>query len=622
MKHLSILILLLICGSAWAQTDQAQYLEAKRLYKEKQYSSAKASFGALSESAVFGDYSRFYFGLSAYHQGDLKVAMDTWKELLQKSPRWEHSTELYYWLARASYENNDISGGLKYGSMLTEQSLNSGAESYFIDKYISSLSLDELEELFDRNSDNRFLASIVVSKLNDVSYSDRDFDRMDSLRVKFDLKPNELASESFPLIKKDTYDIAVLLPFLFSSLENTSVISQNKFVMDMYQGMQLAAEDLTAGGYPTNLYPYDTKRRKDVTKQLLNESGFENHDLMIGPLFPGPIEAADEFSINSRINKVNPISSNSEALGENPYSFLIRPTYETMAKKMAEFAATENDNSYAMVFYEQSDRDSLFATKYKESIESAGYEVVLFQPITKDNSRDLLDGLWSQYDDYLTQEMADSIMEADPTRFIKNRRIRTDEMERMEKDTSFVLPISFDEDEHEIVYYEKLFNMAPDSIGHIVAATRSNLFANNLISAIETRGDSIKLYGYGDWLDFTMLSYSQLERLQVGLTNPDYADTERLAYEQLRERLSSTFKTEPSINHFRGYETVYFAGMMMHRQGKYFQTGLREGAKIDGKVNEGYKYGSANDNQIVPIIRFKESKLEVVNRANYENGEK
>ncbi len=619
MKYLCIILLPLIGGEAFAQTEQAQYLESKRLFNSKQYGSAKASFGSLTESGAFGLYAKFYFGLSAYYQGDNQVAIDTWKELLSKESRWNQKAELFYWLTKAHFEIGDFIEGIRFGELLTEESVNSQEEAYFIEKYISPLSLPEAEELFSSYPRNRFLASILVSKLNEVSYSDRDFDRMDSLSASFNLESLELVVETFPMIKKDTFDIAVVMPFLFNSLENTAVISQNKFVMDMYQGMLMAAEDLTSKGYPVSLWPYDTKRRKDVANQLVSQEGFANHDLIVGPLFPGPIEAVDAFSIENRINKLNPISSNSDALGVNPYSFLIRPTYETMAKETAQLAASENENPYAMIFFEQSDRDSLFATRYKESIEEAGYEVVLFQSITKENSRDLLEGMWSQYDDYLTQEMADSIMEADPTRFIKSRRIRKDEVKRMEEDTSFVLPVSFDEDEHEIVYYEKLFNMAPDSIGHIVAATRSNLFANNLISAIETRGDSIKLYGYGDWLDFTMLSYSQLERLQVGLTNPDYVDPGGLNYLKLREKLAKKYKAEPSVNHFRGYETLYFAGIMMHRNGRYFQAGLRNGQMIEGQINEGYKYGSANDNQIVPIVRFKDSKLDVVNSVFYED---
>ena len=207
-----------------------------------------------------------------------------------------------------------------------------------------------------------------------------------------------------------------------------------------------------------------------------------------------------------------------------------------------------------------------------------------------------------------------------PGRFVKDRRIRNDELKRMEKDTSFVLPISMDEDEEfKIVYYEEPFYMTQDSIGHILAATRSNLYANNMISTVESRRDSTKLYGYGDWLEFTMLSFSQLDRLGVALNDPEYIDFSGFNYQNLKERIITRFKTNPSINHYRGYEAIWFAGRMMHRYGKYFQVGLREGNLIEGKVFEGYKYGVTNDNQVVPVVRFKNSKLEVVNRDLYED---
>ncbi len=181
--------------------------------------------------------------------------------------------------------------------------------------------------------------------------------------------------------------------------------------MDMYQGMLMAAEDLTKRGEPVNIFPYDTKRKASATKKILENKGFENTDLIIGPLYPEPNALVDQYSVANRINKFNPISSNSDVVGENPFSFLMRPSYETMAVKCAEFAVAENKNPYAMIFYEQSARDSVFAAIYKQQLEEAGFEVVLFREITKDNSRQLLDTLWAQYDQYLTQEEADSIQE-------------------------------------------------------------------------------------------------------------------------------------------------------------------------------------------------------------------
>ena len=605
--------------AAYGQSDQAEFLEAKRLLSEGKYSSAKASFGALSQSEAFGKYAQFYYAISAYKQGDTKQATDAWKQLISQTPDWPQRSEVLYWLAYSGFELGEYDQGLNYASQYAKSIDDEDAESLFIQSYLSELSPADLNLLVESYPENRVLASLLLEKLNAEPYQERNFLRVNQLVDKWNFDISKFESVDLPLIRKDTYDIAILLPFLFESLNNTNLISQNRLVMDMYQGMIMAAEDLAAIERPVNLFPYDTKKTKEATDAITKKPGFKDQDLIVGPLYGGPREVIDTYSKEQGINTINPISNNAEIINENPYAFLLKPSFRTMAIKTAELALSENTNPYAMIFYEQNERDSTFAAIYKERIEQGGMEVVLYQAINKDNAKALLDTLAATYYSYLTEEEADSISMI-PGRFVKDRRIRNDELKRMEKDTSFVLPISMDEDEEfKIVYYEEPFYMTQDSIGHILAATRSNLYANNMISTVESRRDSTKLYGYGDWLEFTMLSFSQLDRLGVALNDPEYIDFSGFNYQNLKERIITRFKTNPSINHYRGYEAIWFAGRMMHRYGKYFQVGLREGNLIEGKVFEGYKYGVTNDNQVVPVVRFKNSKLEVVNRDLYED---
>ncbi|MEQ8473175.1 MAG: hypothetical protein RIC35_18410 [Marinoscillum sp.] len=619
MKHILLLSVTLLIGSlALGQGAQSEYLEAKRLFDEGKYTSSKGAFGALVATPDFAKYSLFYYGLSAYKQGDGKSARDSWKQLVQQEPDWEQVPEVLFWLSYSSLEDTLYTQGIKYAQDLTEKSRNFSQEESLIRKFISPLPIKRVDSLVKEFPEHRLLANLLVKKLSKVSYQKRDFVRINALIEKWEFEVDDFAMVELPLVKKDTYNIAVLLPFLFQSLENTSLIAQNTLVMDMYQGMQLAAKDLSEIGMPVNLFPYDTKRQVEETEKILQSPGFKSTDLIIGPLYPGPNTVVNAFTKENAINTFNPISSNVEVIGDNPYSFLVRPTNATLALKTAELAIQENAfNPYTMIFYEQSDRDSLFAAVYKQKVEEAGFKVVLYQPITKDNAKTLLDTLSAQYYAYYSQEEADSLIEAGE--YVRDRRIRRDEMDRMKRDQRFVLPISFDDNQNEIVFYQQKFYMAPDSIGHIVAATRSNLFANNMISVIESRGDSTKLYGSGDWLDFTMLSFNQLDRLGVGLSDPDYLNRDSFAFKGLKQRIGQEFKTNPSINHYRGYEIVWFTGRMLHRNGKYFQRGIRSGDFYPGKIFEGHQYGVANDNQIVPIVRFKNAKLEVVNREQYED---
>lgn len=610
---------MLVAWGSYGQSDQAEFLEAKRLFAEEQYSSAKAAFSSLSQSPTFGKYAQYYFAISSFKQGSYNQAIDAFKQLLSQAPDWEQKAEVLYWLAYVGFETENYSIGFKAAAQYARETKNLDVEEQFIRAYLSGLSVGALDTLVSVNQENRLLGALLLEKLNAQPYQERDFVRINQLVSRWNFDIAQFESVDLPDIRKDVYNIAVVMPFLFESLNNTNLISQNRLVMDMYQGMLLAAEDLAAIERPVNLYPYDTKRTKEVAEAITKKSGFKENDLIIGPLYAGPREVIGNYSKEHQINSLNPISSNADIINDNPYAFLMKPSYSTLAIKTAELAIAENENHYSMIFYEENERDSTYAAIFKDRIEQAGFEVVLYQPINNQNAKALLDTLAATYYNYLTKDEADSIGEIEG-RFVRSRRVRSDELRRLAKDTTFYLPISMDEDEeYEIVYYEEPFYMVQDSVGHILAATRSNLYANNMISAIESRRDSTKLYGYGDWLEFTMLSYNQLDRLGVALNDPEFIDLTGFDYQNLKERIITEFKTNPSINHFRGYEAVWFAGRMMHRYGKYFQRGLRNGTMVDGKVFEGYKFGVANDNQVVPVVRFKNAKLDVVNRELYED---
>ncbi|CAM9956993.1 unnamed protein product, partial [Chrysoparadoxa australica] len=604
------------------QLAQDQYLEGKRLFNNRQYLSAKATFGNLARSNTpFAPFSAFYYGLSAYKAGDTKEAVDMWKQVLQQYPDWSQKNELLFWLAYAQFADNNFDEGLKYAAMHTESTYNVASEKELIDSFLGDTSLDTLTQLLNKYPDNKLLAEVYVRNSLNVPYSERDFNLIDSLRSNFDLDIKTISDISLPIEKKDQYNIAVLFPFMFESLDQPGRILQNSLVTDMYQGMLLAAEDLKTTGALINLIPYDTKRNKQSTETILKSKGFENTDLIVGPLYSEPVKLIQDYTLKNRVNMINPISTTGEIIGRNPFSFLFQPTTETMALALADLAIQEKQtNEKVMIFYEENDKDSLLAAVYKNKLEDSGYQIVWMRPINVDNAKFIQDSLTAEHDVYLTKEEADSISSI-PDREVKTRRVREDELKRIEKERgeedAFTLPISLDDNNKRIVYYEEVLDMAKDSIGHFMVASRKSVYANNLISVVQARRDSTRIYTYGDWLDFTMTDYNQFERLGITMVEPGYIDKSRYSFKEVSDRLALRFKTLPSEYHYLGYELIWFVGQQMNAYGKYFQVGLREGRFSRGKIYEGMKYGLANDNQVVPILRFKDTELEVVNNNAY-----
>ena len=624
MKYYLFSLLALASLGLLGQNEQAAYLEAKRLFNNRQYLSARAIFGNLSRSnSAFAPYAGFYYGLSAHKLGDKEEAVGEWEQVLNRFPNWDQQGELLYWLAYSSLQSGLYEKGIQYSDRLTEASLNITSEKTLLKKFILPLSIDTIGYYLGKYPENKELAELYILKNQQIPYTSRDYEFVDSLKAEFDFGKGVLEFSSLPVIKKDRYEVAALLPFMFGALDNPGRILQNSLVTDLYQGMLLAVEDLEARGKPLDLIPYDTKRSEQVTSEILKSPGFEQTDLIVGPLFSDPVKAAQNFTLENQINMINPVSSTSEIIGRNPFSFLFKPSAETQAKKLAELVIAEVNNRNAMIFYEANSKDSLFAATYKEAIEDAGFEVIWMQPIGEENAKLILDTLVAQFDVYLTKDEADSVMTI-PDRVVKTRRVREDELKRLAKQDpndslAFYLPISYDENDREIVYYEEQFYMEKDSIGHFFGATRSNTFGNSLISSVEIRGDSTKIYTYGNWLEFTMADFNQFERLGVTMAYPEFINKERISYQEISDRIIDEYKTLPSQYHLTGYEMIWYLGHKLHSHGKYFQLGIRKGDFFNGKIYEGIKYGSANDNQVVPIVRFNNNELEIVNKDLYGN---
>ena len=610
--------------SVFAQSGQGEYLEAKRLFATAQYRTAQLAFADLVENSYFGSYASFYFGLSAYKQGNLKTAVDMWTQLQLRAPSWDKQNEVNFWLAYVYFESGQFDKGFGYLDKL-DRAEKESAGNLLINKFLGKESLQTIKVLQDKYRRNEALAKIYYNKLNELQYAKRDFDEINRLDAEWNFGSNSLSMEKLPLLKKDKYRIGVMLPFLYDS-NNVDQIIQNTIVMELYQGMVLGSKQLKEKGVELELVAYDTKRSERATQAILNSLPDGYLDLIVGPLYPEPVQAVKAYSSKNGINMINPLSSTSEVIVNNSYGYLFKPSQETMALKLAEYADKTMSNRNVMIFYEGTERDSIFASTYLNAVKQKGFNVIRYQELTPKSAKEVLDELIEQTEVYYTKAEADSLLLLSG-RFIKEKRLRASDVERAEKYPYIqnnkyhprYLPVSYDDNNRAVTYYENVLLIGKDSIGHILGATAKNFLANNLISAVETMGDSTVLFGYGNWLDFTMLSYNQLERINATLVHPDYIETRTSLYNTTKKTIGTTYQTEPSLYHFLGYELISQMGRLMKSNGVYFQRGIVSDRFYEGQVFQGIRYGEANDNQVVPLVKFEKAELKIVNKDNYEN---
>lgn len=571
-------------------------MEAKRQLALGNYSAAKQSFKNLTTDPVFGAYASFYYAWSALKQGNDQQAYDMLRQTQLNFPKWDQNQEVGYWLGHTAFSLKKYKEGFNH-----IENLPADLKESLIERVFSALPIQELKKAYDLNPDNKYVASYLIKALKDQPYNSRDHQMLSSLSDKFDIEISYVGGE-LPLIKKQKYSIAVVLPFMFEALNDPQSVIRNSIIFDLYQGMLLAQQHLKKEDINLEIFPFDTRKSGARTQEIISSGKLKKADVIVGPLYAEPARVISDYSKDNKITMMNPLSSNDALIRDNPYSFLFQPTYVTQGRMAAKYAAnTFKDNKRAYILYETT-RDSLVASAYKAEIEAEGFLVVRYGRMNSEIARKIQSDFTEQYEVRLDtgykKEQVDSI-NLIPGRYVRSRPMRS------RSDGSI---IRNDEGEEITEYYENKFHIKLNSIGHMFVATESNLLANNFISLGEVRTDTIGIIGYEEWLDFSTLSFDQLERLKIAFINPSYFKTDQ-TYALLKADFIKSVGREPGEYHLTGYELIYQLGHLLKKNGKYFQRGLRTGEFFPGKVMEGMQYGAFNDNQVVPITKLEDLRL-------------
>lgn len=594
MKPMIILIVTLSVVQAFCQGSQAEYLELKRQFQLGNYKTAQNGFKELANDPSFGPYASFYFALSSYRMGQTTLATDMWKQILTKFPNWESNQEVILWLSYALFEDNEYAQAFKYADQL-----QTNLRASLIATKLSSLETHRLREVLDAYPEKE-IAGYLFEMLNELPYDQRDQELIMDLMKNYDLDPS-LGKQG---VFKERYAIAIVLPFMYEGMDNPNTVLKNAIILELYEGMKLAKKELDSMGVFLELFPFDTKKNKSETTRLVSSHNLKNADLIIGPLYAEPNEVIQSFSSESGIPVFNPLSSNSEVMDVNPNGYLFHPSYETMGASAARYAAVRfRNNKKAFIFFEN-ERDLIIASNYKNVLENEGYEVLRFDRLTNEDAQQLQEDFTEQYE-YLYDSTEISPEVLDSINAIPGRYVRS----RSKRDTKTGRIITNNEGEEIKEFYEMKFTIGPDSIGHIFAATSSNLLANNFISLAEVRTDSIGVIGYDDWLKFSLVNYDQLERIKVSMIGSGFYDKSTIDYKKLRKKFIKNIGSEPSKYHIIGYELIHQVGRLFQKYGTDIQNGLVSETVLEGIIMEDFFYGPFHDNQAVPILQLEDLKL-------------
>ena len=555
--------------TVWSQLDYAtQYRNGKDLFRQAKYNLAMETFKPLityDAANPYSAYASFYYALAAYKQGYKTVAKDMLMQLKTVHPKWDKMDEVNLWLAKIFFDNHDYFQGMKSLNSISDKKLSKDIEALKT-QYVSAINDAEtlkmmLEEFPKDEVVARYLARSLSKNLNDEA----DRKELEALIDRFKLQRTDFIPEAPKTFYKDRYAVSVLLPFMLDKLDGSPGKKRNQIVLDFYEGIKLGVDTLNKQNVKISLRAYDTDKGIENLKRLLETEELKNTDLIIGALSPNENILVQEFSMAQQVNVVNPFSNNTDLIGENPYAYLFQPSSETLGKKAADYVAAHARKNVCMVFYGTSKKDSVLAANFTEKANELGLKVVANEQVNNQDARNIMEIL------------------ATPTEF--------DEFK-----------------------YASEFTLKKDSIASIFVATDDPLIYTKVISAVETRKDSIMIVGSENWIDDTAVAFEKFQTLGIVMTAPNYVSMSHPHRKEFARKYMRTYGKVPSNLSKLGYELMLFFGNQLKTNGVYFQDGLNKAENLPGYLSQGFKYQNSRDNQSVPFVKFKGGVLTLIEK--------
>jgi ABC-type branched-subunit amino acid transport system substrate-binding protein len=386
--------------AALAQTDNAErrYQYAVRFIQQKDYTKAKAELRPLTEIRTGGiaPYAHYYHALADFNLKKFSESRMMLKQLIDRFPDWKKMDDVHYLMGAAFFETGQYEEGIENLSRIGDPTLKqdvSQLETYYFGQINDINQLKLMQKEFPNN---RELALALIDQIQRTSTSTADLELSDRLTNRFGVptiaRPTstETTANTSTVTKpeknrnKGYYNVAVMFPFRINEINPQEHNRPNQYALDLYNGMKLAKTKLQSEGITVNLFAYDVDNDVSKMTALVNNPGFVQNDLMIGPLYSEPNRIATEFANQNNILLINPISTSSELIANQPLAFLSTPSLNQQALKTAAFARTLSMVKKTAIYFGNTRKDSTLASLYQTELKRVGFSVLDFRKVGAD----------------------------------------------------------------------------------------------------------------------------------------------------------------------------------------------------------------------------------------------
>jgi ABC-type branched-subunit amino acid transport system substrate-binding protein/outer membrane protein assembly factor BamD (BamD/ComL family) len=406
-------------AATWAQPSQLppadyeqRYKKALSLYNSRDYDNANKEWSQLTLQKYNNDlvpFAHYFYGLSLFRVNRFFEAKTILRSLAQRFPDWKKRDEAEYLFTNVCFAEADYGLGIQHAAEVVDPKLRADLESMKVHYFGQITDLEKLKKLYDTYPEERQLALALADLIQRTSTDPRDLILSDKISNRYGVKrkpdnerkddlSEEIESETVvyqPAVKnkekasKGYLNIGILFPFGNDGLNPDLRQQANQYALDLYQGMRLAKNKLLTDGTVINLYAFDLNNNIDATLDLINNSHFQQMDLVFGPLYIESNRLMAQFCHDNGIVLVNPLTTNYGLIENQPMAFLNVPSMRTQAVKAAEFALQNFTNKQAAIFYGNGRFDSTFAQLYQYELLARGFEVTTYLPFPSETSIDL-----------------------------------------------------------------------------------------------------------------------------------------------------------------------------------------------------------------------------------------
>ncbi|MBX9852203.1 MAG: hypothetical protein K2X86_10665 [Cytophagaceae bacterium] len=513
------------------------------------------------EGNKYVQYAHYFYALAAFKGGLYQDANTMLLQLTNKYPQWEKTEDAYYLLANVAFEQKKYRPALGYLKDRAKD-LKDDIEKMKLFYFDQLPVIDTLINLQKDFPSDIALAKALAKKLSSFTTNEKYKMLLEYLVQEYKLDKKEYLKAGKESVKKASYNVALVLPFMMMKDVNIVSTKPNQYVFDLYEGIRMAVDSLKSKGVLINLYVYDSERDESKLPELMKLPELKSMDMIVGPLYPANFSLMNDFAVKNQILAINPFSSNSAIAEGNPYVLLFQPSLNAYAGQSAGYAATKfsqekkigretKQAKSVFIFQSPTAKDSLLSNIYKDSITAKGFEVKQHMVVNKDNMRKV-------------QEIL-----GDSTKLI--------------------------------------------SVNHIFISSTDQILAANIISAMEVSKTMIPLVVGGEWLQFSLLTYDQFERRVVHFIFPEYIDYNSNNIYKFRKAFLSRTNALPGNSAYQGYEMMSYFGKALGNYGNYFVSGIQKEGFTSGYLFQGYNFNSGNSNSFVPIVKFNDSNLRIMN---------